>query len=143
MDRTSLIPARKPIGAICHHLVSDTKNKLGNNTGNSLHDGVAAASASLPVHLINGSYGATLQAAIIPEMQGRVFAFILSAAMLVSPVALMIAGPFADAFGIQRWFVIAGISCTLMGVFGFFSSDVMGMEDKSRQAAKEIAAKPL
>lgn len=104
---------------------------------------VANAAVGLLLPIINGSYGATLQAAIIPEMQGRVFAFILSAAMLVSPVALMIAGPFADAFGIQRWFMIAGVSCTLMGVFGFFSSDVMGMEDKSRQAANEIAAKPL
>jgi DHA3 family macrolide efflux protein-like MFS transporter len=104
---------------------------------------IANAAVALLLPIINGSYGATLQAAIVPEMQGRVFAFILSAAMLVSPVALMVAGPFADAFGIQRWFVIAGISCTLMGVFGFFSSDVMGMEDKSRQTAKEIAAKPL
>jgi DHA3 family macrolide efflux protein-like MFS transporter len=104
---------------------------------------VANAAVGLLLPIINGSYGATLQAAIVPEMQGRVFAFIFSAAMLVSPVALMIAGPFADAFGIQRWFIIAGISCTLMGVFGFFSSDVMGMEDKSRQAANEIAAKPL
>ena len=104
---------------------------------------IANAAVGLLLPIINGSYGATLQAAIAPEMQGRVFAFILSAAMLVSPVALMIAGPFADAFGIQRWFLIAGVSCMLMGAFGFFSSDVMGMEDKSRQAAKEIAAKPL
>lgn len=81
--------------------------------------------------IINGSFGATLQATIAPQMQGRVFAFILSAAMLVSPLALMVAGPFADAFGIQVWFLIAGISCTLMGIAGFFSSDVMGMENKS------------
>jgi hypothetical protein len=43
----------------------------------------------------------------------------------------MIAGPFADAFGIQTWFLIAGISCTLMGISGFFSSDVMSMESKA------------
>ena len=58
--------------------------------------------------IINGSFGATLQATITPEMQGRVFAFIRSAAMLVSPIALIVAGPFADAFGIQPWFLIAG-----------------------------------
>ena len=58
--------------------------------------------------IINGSYGATLQAVVKPEMQGRVFAFIGSAAMLVSPISLMIAGPFADAFGIQLWFLVAG-----------------------------------
>jgi DHA3 family macrolide efflux protein-like MFS transporter len=98
--------------------------------------------AGLLLPIINGSYGATLQAAIAPEMQGRVFAFILSAAMLVSPLALMIAGPFADAFGIQLWFLIAGLTCTLMGIFGFFSSDVMGMENKSTEETGHIVAEP-
>jgi DHA3 family macrolide efflux protein-like MFS transporter len=81
--------------------------------------------------IINGSFGATLQAVIAPEMQGRVFAFVMSAAMLVSPIALIIAGPFADRFGIQPWFLIAGCSCALMGVIGFFIPDVMGIENRS------------
>jgi DHA3 family macrolide efflux protein-like MFS transporter len=92
---------------------------------------VANTALGLLLPIINGSYGATLQATIAPEMQGRVFAFILSAAMLVSPLALLIAGPFADAFGIQTWFLIAGISCMLMGISGFFSAEVMRMESKS------------
>jgi len=89
--------------------------------------------------IINGSFGATLQAAIKPEMQGRVFAFIFSAAMLVSPLSLLIAGPFADAFGIQPWFLIAGISCILMGIFGFLSSAVMGMESNNTQRGEQVA----
>ena len=92
---------------------------------------IANTIVGLLLPIINGSFGATLQATIAPEMQGRVFAFILSAASLVSPLALIIAGPFADAFGIQLWFLIAGIACTLMGIAGFFSSEVMGMENKS------------
>jgi MFS transporter, DHA3 family, macrolide efflux protein len=92
--------------------------------------------------IINGSFGATLQAAIAPEMQGRVFAFIFSAAMLVSPLALIIAGPVADAFGIQLWFMIAGISCILMGAFGFFSPDVMNMENKSKEETGRALAEP-
>ena len=101
--------------------------------------GLAANTAmGLLLPIINGSFGATLQATIAPEMQGRVFAFILSAAMLVSPIALMIAGPFADAFGIQLWFLIAGISCTLMGILGFFSSDVLSMENKSKEQAQNV-----
>ncbi|MBC7875921.1 MAG: MFS transporter [Anaerolineales bacterium] len=91
---------------------------------------IANTAVGLLLPIINGSFGATLQATVAPEMQGRVFAFILSAAMLVSPIALMIAGPFADAFGIQLWFVIAGISCAVMGVVGFFIPDVMGIESK-------------
>jgi len=38
---------------------------------------------------------------------------------------------FADAFMIQPWFVVEGLSCTVMGIAGFFSSDVMGTENKS------------
>ena len=92
--------------------------------------------------IINGSYGATLQAAITPEMQGRVFAFIYSAAMLVSPLALVIAGPVADAFGIQLWFLVAGISCIIMGAFGFFSSEVMNMENKSNEETNHALTEP-
>lgn len=98
--------------------------------------------AGLLLPIINGSYGATLQAVIAPELQGRVFAFIFSAAMLVSPLALLIAGPFADAFGIQLWFLIAGISCTLMGVFGFFSAEVMGMENRPTTEAQYAITEP-
>ena len=92
--------------------------------------------------IINGSFGATLQAAIVPGMQGRVFAFIFSAAMLVSPLALMIAGPFADAFGIQVWFLIAGISCVIMGMFGLFSSDVISMESKPKEESAHVVIEP-
>ncbi len=92
---------------------------------------VANTMAGLLLPIINGSFGATLQSVVAPEMQGRVFAFIQSAAMLVSPIALIIAGPFADRFGIQLWFLIAGCSCVLMGVAGFFIPEVMGIEKKS------------
>ena len=94
---------------------------------------VANSTVGLLLPIINGSFGATLQATIAPDMQGRAFAFIMSAAMLVSPLALMIAGPFADRFGIQLWFLIAGVSCLLMGAFGFFSSDVMSMENRPKE----------
>jgi DHA3 family macrolide efflux protein-like MFS transporter len=105
--------------------------------------GLAAnTTIGLLLPIINGSFGATLQATIVPEMQGRVFAFILSAAMLVSPLALMIAGPFADAFGIQTWFLIAGIFCTLMGILGFFSSDVISMENKSKEDTGHVITEP-
>ena len=68
------------------------------------------------------------------------FSFIRSAAMLVSPLALVVAGPFADVFGIQLWFLIAGISCALMGMAGFFSQEVMTMENKAREEARQVVA---
>jgi DHA3 family macrolide efflux protein-like MFS transporter len=104
---------------------------------------VANSMVGFLLPIINGSYGATLQAVIAPDMQGRVFAFILSAAMLVSPLALVIAGPFADAFGIQLWFLIAGISCVLMGAFGFFSPEVMNLENQSKEEAGHVMPEVL
>ena len=103
---------------------------------------IANSLVGLLLPIINGSYGATLQAVIVPEMQGRVFAFIMSAAMLVSPIALIIAGPFADRFGIQPWFLIAGISCAVMGFLGFFIPDVMSIENRSKEEALHAAAEP-
>jgi MFS transporter, DHA3 family, macrolide efflux protein len=99
-------------------------------------------SIGLCLPIINGSIGATLQSSITPDMQGRVFAFIQSAAMLVSPIALIIAGPFADRFGIQPWFVIAGVYCTLMGIAGFFFPDVMEIESKSKEKILNVSAEP-
>lgn len=86
--------------------------------------------SGLVLPIVNGSYGAILQSVIAPEMQGRVFAFIMSAASLVSPVGLMIAGPVADTFGVPVWFRIAGITCALMGLAGFFIHEVMQMEEE-------------
>jgi DHA3 family macrolide efflux protein-like MFS transporter len=87
--------------------------------------------------ITNGSYGAILQSVIAPDMQGRVFAFIMSAAMLVSPLGLVIAGPISDALGIQLWFWVSGITCALMGIAGFFINEVMGMEEEKKGLAAE------
>jgi len=103
---------------------------------------VANTTGGLVMPIVNGSYGATLQAAIKPEMQGRVFAFIFSAAMLVSPISLIIAGPVADTIGIQAWFLIAGTSCILMGIAGFFSNDVMSMENRNNPNSDNQVAVP-
>jgi DHA3 family macrolide efflux protein-like MFS transporter len=91
----------------------------------------------LVLPITNGSYGAILQSVIAPEMQGRVFAFIMSAAMLVSPLGLVIAGPISDALGIQLWFWVAGIVCAAMGVAGFFIPTVMKMEEEKQEGTQE------
>ncbi len=94
---------------------------------------IANTTMGLLLPIINGSYGATLQFVVKPEMQGRVFAFIMSAATLVSPIALIIAGPFADSFGIQPWFIIAGVSCIAIGILGFFIPAVMNIESRAKE----------
>jgi MFS transporter, DHA3 family, macrolide efflux protein len=98
------------------------------------------AAFGLCIPIVNGSIGAILQSSISADMQGRVFAFIQSATMLVSPLALIVAGPFADRFGIQPWFLIAGISCTVMGIVGFFFPEVMEMENKPEETTLNVSA---
>ncbi|HCR71532.1 MAG TPA: hypothetical protein DIW23_08825 [Anaerolineae bacterium] len=66
----------------------------------------------------------------------------MSAAMLVSPIALIVAGPFADSFGIQPWFIIAGLSCIAMGILGFFIPDVMNIENRAKEESDNVAVQP-
>lgn len=89
---------------------------------------LATAFAGVMMPITNGSFGAVLQASIAPEMQGRVFALILSAATAMSPLGLIIAGPVADAIGIQTWFLIGGTTCAAIGLLGFFIPTVMRFE---------------
>jgi MFS transporter, DHA3 family, macrolide efflux protein len=93
--------------------------------------------SGLVLPIVNGSYGAILQSVIAPEMQGRVFAFILSAASLVSPIGLVIAGPLSDSFGVPLWFRVAGTTCALMGLAGFFIHEVMQMEEEKKGLSPE------
>ena len=111
---------------------------IGFTPANLLWLAVAANTLTgLILPITNGSYGAILQSVIAPEMQGRVFAFIMSAAMLVSPLGLIIAGPIADALGIQLWFWVAGITCAVMGIAGFFIREVMRMEEEKKEVTLE------
>ncbi len=88
--------------------------------------------------IANGSLFATLQATVPPEMQGRVFTLAMSGSAAMSPLGLVIAGPVADALGVQIWFLIGGIATVIMGVGSFFVPSIMRIEDK----AAELEAMP-
>jgi DHA3 family macrolide efflux protein-like MFS transporter len=81
--------------------------------------------------LTNGPLIATLQASVAPEMQGRVLSLIGSVASAMSPLSLAVAGPLADAFGIQIWYIVAGVVFVLMGVAAFFIPALMHVEDRT------------
>jgi DHA3 family macrolide efflux protein-like MFS transporter len=92
--------------------------------------------------IVNGSYGAALQASIAPEMQGRVFALILSIASAMSPLGLALAGPLSDLFGVQIWFLVGGAVCALMGVVGLLIPAVMALEPGGEHASGPGTASP-
>lgn len=78
--------------------------------------------------IVNGPLFAALQACVAPEMQGRVFTLLLSAASAMMPLGLVIAGPLADAFGVQTWFIIGGVVTGAMAIAGLFIPAVMDFE---------------
>jgi DHA3 family macrolide efflux protein-like MFS transporter len=80
--------------------------------------------------IVNGSLFAVLQAVVPPDMQGRVFTLALSGSAAMSPLGMAIAGPVADALGVQVWFWIGGIATLVMGAGAFFVPAIMRIEDK-------------
>jgi DHA3 family macrolide efflux protein-like MFS transporter len=99
--------------------------------------------------ITNGPLIAAVQTAVAPEMQGRVFTLIASAASAMSPLGLIIAGPIADTLGIQTWFILGGVVTGAMGIIGFFLPALVHFEKGSNHeipAAQEkavLAADPL
>jgi DHA3 family macrolide efflux protein-like MFS transporter len=90
--------------------------------------------------IANGSLFAALQATVPPEMQGRVFTLVLSGASAMSPLGLAIAGPVADALGVQIWFLIGGAATIAMGAGAFFVPAIMRLEEQVAQ--QQTAAEP-
>lgn len=84
----------------------------------------------LMIPVVNGPMQAVIQASVAPEMQGRVFALVGSAASAMSPLGMVVTGPIADLIGIQAWLVGAGLVTGLAGVVAFFIPAVMQIEDR-------------
>lgn len=91
--------------------------------------------------IVNGPLMASVQAAVRPDMQGRVFTLIQTMAGAMSPLGLVIAGPVADKFGVQTWFIFGGVVTISMGIIGVFIPAVMHFEEgrlADRQDAVEV-----
>lgn len=96
--------------------------------------------------LANGALGAIMQTKIPPEMQGRIFTVIGSLASAASPLGMLLAAPVAEKLGIRAWYLIAGIFCAAMGVYGFLKRDVYTLDDQEpggQLAAVTAAAEEL
>ncbi|MFD1956356.1 MFS transporter [Paenibacillus thailandensis] len=65
----------------------------------------------------NGPYMAMIQRAYDPMMLGRVISLVTSVMLLASPIGLLLAGPVVDRYGVQSWFLGAGIVTALTGIF--------------------------
>jgi DHA3 family macrolide efflux protein-like MFS transporter len=89
----------------------------------------------LMIPMTDGPLMAIFQSTVAPEMQGRVFALLGSLTSISAPLGLAIAGPVSDRFGIQVWFVVAGILCVAVGISAFFIPAILHIEEN--HTAKE------
>jgi DHA3 family macrolide efflux protein-like MFS transporter len=77
----------------------------------------------------NGPFFAILQTIIPPEMQGRVFTVLMSVSMAMAPVGLALAGPLADHFGVQLWYLLGALVCLLMVIWILLSPALLSLEE--------------
>ncbi len=103
---------------------------------------VAMGLAGLMIPITNGPLMAIVQSTVAPDIQGRVFTLIQSAASLMSPLSLAVAGPLADVFGIRFWYIIAGAVTLVIGAVGFFIPALTNLE-RDHPAAISAAAASL
>jgi DHA3 family macrolide efflux protein-like MFS transporter len=74
-------------------------------------------------------------------MQGRVFSLDNAVSTAMAPLGLLIAGPVADAFGVQTWYMVGGVACLLIGIAAFFIPAIVRLEDgRTYQAVTATAA---
>lgn len=90
------------------------------------------------IPVANGPLGALLQSIVRPDMQGRVMSLLGSGATAISPLGLLIAGPFSDLFGIRVWFWAGGLICVMIAVGAFFLPVIMNVE--TYQEATQVPA---
>jgi len=84
------------------------------------------------VPMVDGPFIAIQQETIAPEMQGRVLSLIGSLLWITSPFSLAVAGPISDAFGLQVWYLTAGVLCVAAGVISFFIPVIKHIEDNNQ-----------
>lgn len=88
------------------------------------------------IPIIDGPIIAILQAKVDNEYQGRVMTLFGSIINISGPIGLIAAGPVSDKFGIQIWFITAGILIFASMMFGFFNKQLINMDQGPDQAAQ-------
>jgi DHA3 family macrolide efflux protein-like MFS transporter len=89
--------------------------------------------------IVNGSFGAMMQGAITPHMQGRVMSLFGTLSSAIAPISLLMAGPLADGLGVAAVMVAGGVICVLIGLFGRAVPSVRALEREAGARASQQA----
>jgi MFS transporter, DHA3 family, macrolide efflux protein len=79
--------------------------------------------------IANGPFMAIMQSVVAPEMQGRFFTVMGTMSQGMAPLGLLLAGPVADAFGVQIWFLIGALGLLVIGGIFFLMPSLRNLED--------------
>jgi len=90
--------------------------------------------------IVNGPFFAILQDVVDPKLQGRVFTVIGSLSAAASPLGMAFAGPAADRWRVQVWFILGGGVSLLMGIGMPFVHAVMHLEDHKTSAGEATSS---
>ena len=66
---------------------------------------------------INVPLMAYTQETTAPEMMGKVFSLMMTGMSLAMPIGLLLAGPFSEVVGVDRWFFWSGLAIVVAAVF--------------------------
>jgi MFS transporter, DHA3 family, macrolide efflux protein len=86
----------------------------------------------------NGPFFAILQSIVPPEMQGRVFTVLMTVSMAMAPFGLALAGPLADRFGVQLWYVLGALVCCLMVTWIVLSPGLLHLEEEQMHPVSAV-----
>jgi len=81
------------------------------------------------IPIVDGPIGALMQSKVDNAYQGRVMTLLGSIINLSGPVGLAFAGPVSDRFGLQVWFITAGLLIFASFAIGFSSKELMRIDD--------------
>ncbi|MGD8585545.1 MAG: MFS transporter, partial [Chloroflexota bacterium] len=86
-----------------------------------------------------GPFYAMIQTIVEPDMQARIFSLLSSVGTAMVPIGLLVAGPVADRFSIQVWFLFGGLLCILMAIGGLFIPAVMQIESRDSTMPADVS----
>lgn len=75
-----------------------------------------------------GVQNAVFQEKVKPEYLGRVVSLLSSVVSLTMPLGLVISGPLAEKFGVEKWFIICGIGIIIVALAAFFLPSLMKID---------------
>ena len=90
--------------------------------------------------LFNILYMAVVQQSYPPEELGRVMSVMNSFMSAAGPIGLVFAGPVADAIGVEKLFLIAGIGGVACGVVALLSSSVRNIDRELHARLDDVQA---